>query len=110
MIDKDKDCINDVLIPEYNDYIHAKEIININLYNIVHKLNQFNQTLQEKQNQIEFLQKDLQNTNNNLNQTKYLLSFQIKHGTAKQRIQNHLSYKLTLIINSNIYNINHNNL
>ncbi|WP_410002920.1 glycosyltransferase [Campylobacter volucris] len=62
----------------------------------------FNCLMIFKQNQIEFLQKDFQNTNNNLNQTKYLLSFQTKHGTAKSRIQNQLSYKLgqTLIINS----------
>ncbi|TXE89751.1 hypothetical protein FPD38_00620 [Campylobacter volucris] len=58
--------------------------------------------LEEKHNQIEIFQKDLQNTNNNLNQTNSLLSFQIKHGTAKSRIQNQLSYKLgqALIINS----------
>lgn len=60
-----------------------------------------NQVIQENRNQMEDLQKDLQNTNNNLNKTKYLLSFQTKHGIAKARIQNQLSYKLgqTLIIN-----------
>ncbi|EHH0538162.1 glycosyltransferase family 2 protein [Campylobacter lari] len=44
----------------------------------------------------------IQNTNKILHHTQHLLSFQIKYGLAKQRIQNQLSYKLgqAMIINS----------
>ncbi|MGI7967039.1 ATP-grasp fold amidoligase family protein, partial [Campylobacter coli] len=54
------------------------------------------------------LQNNMQKNSVQLNQLQSKLSFQSQHGTAKQRIQNQLSYKLgqTMIINSkNIFGI-----
>ncbi|HHQ3659038.1 TPA: hypothetical protein ACSPVW_001877, partial [Campylobacter coli] len=54
------------------------------------------------------LQNNMQKNSVQLNQLQFRLSFQSQHGTAKQRIQNQLSYKLgqTMIINSkNIFGI-----
>ncbi|EAL9280737.1 alpha-2,3-sialyltransferase, partial [Campylobacter coli] len=59
-------------------------------------------------NQINQLQNNMQEKITQLNQLQFRLSFQSQHGTAKQRIQNQLSYKLgqTMIINSkNIFGI-----
>ncbi|WP_456301338.1 glycosyltransferase [Campylobacter lari] len=51
---------------------------------------------------IKFLQSNIQENLTQLNQTQSKLSFQTKYGTAKQRIQNQLSYKLgqAMIVNS----------
>ncbi|MGJ0157669.1 hypothetical protein ACP0SI_01115 [Campylobacter coli] len=60
-----------------------------------------NQTIQSNLTQIKNLNQTIQDKDN-------LLSFQSQHGTAKQRIQNQLSYKLgqTMIVNSkNIFGI-----
>ncbi|ENU2811184.1 glycosyltransferase family 2 protein, partial [Campylobacter coli] len=54
------------------------------------------------------LQNNMQKNSVQLNQLQSKLSFQSQHGTAKQRIQNQLSYKLgqTMIVNSkNIFGI-----
>lgn len=60
-----------------------------------------NQTIQSNLTQIKNLNQTIQDKDN-------LLSFQTQYGTAKQRIQNQLSYKLgqTMIINSkNIFGV-----
>ncbi|WP_427846670.1 glycosyltransferase [Campylobacter coli] len=77
--------------------------------------NTLNKTIKEKDlvinsgiNQINQLQNNMQEKITQLNQLQFRLSFQSQHGTAKQRIQNQLSYKLgqTMIINSkNIFGI-----
>ncbi|BEK08359.1 hypothetical protein I12030_17540 [Campylobacter coli] len=77
--------------------------------------NTLNKTIKEKDNiinsninHINQLQSNMQENLTQLNQTQSKLSFQSQHGTAKQRIQNQLSYKLgqTMIINSkNIFGI-----
>ncbi|WP_224316250.1 hypothetical protein [Campylobacter canadensis] len=53
-------------------------------------------------NHINQLQSNIQEKSTQLNQIQSKLSFQTKYGTAKSRIQNHLSYKLgqALITNS----------
>ncbi|MGJ9340480.1 alpha-2,3-sialyltransferase, partial [Campylobacter coli] len=77
--------------------------------------NTLNKTIKEKDlvinsgiNQINQLQNNMQEKITQLNQLQFRLSFQSQHGTAKQRIQNQLSYKLgqTMIVNSkNIFGI-----
>ncbi|EOJ1355316.1 alpha-2,3-sialyltransferase, partial [Campylobacter coli] len=71
--------------------------------------NTLNKTIKEKDNiinsninHINQLQSNMQENLTQLNQTQSKLSFQIKYGTAKTRIQNQLSYKLgqAMIINS----------
>ncbi|EPA1555462.1 hypothetical protein O8I42_02745 [Campylobacter lari] len=71
--------------------------------------NALNQTIKEKDNiinsntnHINQLQSNIQEKSTQLNQTQSKLSFQTKYGTAKQRIQNQLSYKLgqAMIVNS----------
>ncbi|ENY9508193.1 hypothetical protein ACF5NA_001793 [Campylobacter coli] len=71
------------------------------IQNLNNTLNTKTQELTSKTTQINSLQTTLKNKDS-------LLSFQSQHGTAKQRIQNQLSYKLgqTMIINSkNIFGI-----
>lgn len=69
----------------------------------------FHKTIQEKDTIVNNISTELkqvklsmQNINKILYHTQNLLSFQIKYGLAKQRIQNQLSYKLgqAMIINS----------
>ncbi|MFG5103989.1 glycosyltransferase [Campylobacter lari] len=69
----------------------------------------FHKTIQEKDTiinntstELKQVKLSIQNTNKILHHTQHLLSFQIKYGLAKQRIQNQLSYKLgqAMIINS----------
>ncbi|OOX97798.1 hypothetical protein BOP98_05950 [Campylobacter coli] len=77
--------------------------------------NILNKTIQEKDiiinsntNQIDQLQNNIQKNSVQINQLQSKLSFQIRYGTAKSRIQNQLSYKLgqTMIINSkNIFGV-----
>ncbi|KRS71494.1 hypothetical protein DB25_05570, partial [Campylobacter coli] len=71
--------------------------------------NTLNKTIKEKDlvinsgiNQINQLQNNMQEKITQLNQLQFRLSFQSQHGTAKQRIQNQLSYKLgqAMIVNS----------
>ncbi|EQA3189754.1 alpha-2,3-sialyltransferase, partial [Campylobacter coli] len=71
--------------------------------------NILNKTIKEKDNiinsninHINQLQSNIQEKSTQLNQTQSKLSFQTKYGTAKQRIQNQLSYKLgqAMIVNS----------
>ncbi|WP_243705896.1 hypothetical protein [Campylobacter volucris] len=86
---------------------------NIILYNAIEecfnksidKLQKITTSLQNHQNKCEGLKKDsisLECQLIQLNQIQSKLSFQTKYGTAKQRIQNQLSYKLgqAMIINS----------
>ncbi|HEF9672410.1 TPA: glycosyltransferase [Campylobacter coli] len=71
------------------------------IQNLNNTLNTKTQELTSKTTQINSLQTTLKNKDS-------LLSFQSQHGTAKQRIQNQLSYKLgqTMIVNSkNIFGI-----
>ncbi|EFO9556406.1 glycosyltransferase family 2 protein, partial [Campylobacter jejuni] len=58
-----------------------------------------NQELSNQANQIQNLNQAIKNKDEFINN---LLSFQTKYGTAKSRIQNHLSYKLgqAMIVNS----------
>ncbi|WP_260377648.1 hypothetical protein, partial [Campylobacter hepaticus] len=60
------------------------------------------QRIQNQNNQIHSLNETLQTNNEILTTKENLLYFQTQHGTAKQRIQNQLSYKLgqAMIINS----------
>ena len=57
-----------------------------------------NQIIQKQTSQIQIQNKEILD----LNSQNSLLAFRVKHGTAKQRIQNHLAYKLgqAMIINS----------
>ncbi len=106
---------------ELNSIQHDKYIELLNVYitnqttQIQNLNNTLNKTIKEKDNiinsninHINQLQSNMQENLTQLNQTQSKLSFQIKYGTAKTRIQNQLSYKLgqTMIINSkNIFGI-----
>ncbi|HEG0338572.1 TPA: glycosyltransferase family 2 protein [Campylobacter coli] len=62
----------------------------------------FSEEIISKNKSIEDKVKQIQKTNQDLNQIQNKLSFQTKYGTAKTRIQNQLSYKLgqAMIVNS----------
>ncbi|MBX1886585.1 glycosyltransferase family 2 protein [Campylobacter peloridis] len=62
----------------------------------------FSEEIISKNKSIEDKVKQIQKTNQDLNQIQNKLSFQTKYGTAKIRIQNQLSYRLgqVMIINS----------
>ncbi len=100
---------------ELNSIQHDKYIELLNVYitnqttQIQNLNNTLNKTIKEKDNiinsninHINQLQSNMQENLTQLNQTQSKLSFQIKYGTAKSRIQNQLSYKLgqAMIINS----------
>ncbi|MCZ0771909.1 alpha-2,3-sialyltransferase [Campylobacter hepaticus] len=93
-------CINDILL--------AKDTPGINFYqnqlpiNIETTILSFENIINSKNNQIHNLNETLQTNNEILITKENLLYFQTQHGTAKQRIQNQLSYKLgqAMIINS----------
>ncbi|ECO3851267.1 alpha-2,3-sialyltransferase, partial [Campylobacter jejuni] len=61
-----------------------------------------NQTIETKNKTIQDNLIQIQNLNQTIQDKDNLLSFQTQYGTAKQRIQNQLSYKLgqAMIVNS----------
>ncbi|XAK38146.1 sulfotransferase family 2 domain-containing protein [Campylobacter coli] len=72
------------------------------------KIQNLNQTIQNNLTQIQILTQNIKFKEQIIQDQDNLLSFQSQHGTAKQRIQNQLSYKLgqTMIVNSkNIFGI-----
>ncbi|WP_072239604.1 sulfotransferase family protein, partial [Campylobacter coli] len=58
------------------------------------KIQNLNQTIQNNLTQIQNLNQNIKLKNQAIQDKDNLLSFQSQHGTAKQRIQNQLSYKL----------------
>ncbi|MCI7766326.1 MAG: glycosyltransferase [Helicobacter sp.] len=85
------------------------------IQNIQNLNNTLKETIQEKDSiinsnidQINQLQNNIQEKLTQLEQLQSRLSYQAQYGTAKDRIHNHLSYKIgqTMIVNSkNIFNI-----
>ncbi len=72
------------------------------------KIQNLNQTIQNNLTQIQILTQNIKFKEQTIQDKDNLLSFQTQYGTAKQRIQNQLSYKLgqTMIINSkNIFGV-----
>lgn len=72
------------------------------------KIQNLNQTIQNNLTQIQILTQNIKFKEQIIQDQDNLLSFQSQHGTAKQRIQSQLSYKLgqTMIVNSkNIFGI-----
>ncbi|EAJ1574207.1 TPA: sulfotransferase family protein [Campylobacter coli] len=97
----------------YLNNLESKILIkNINLDSLRLKksfqIQNLNQTIETKNQTIQSNLTQIKNLNQTIQDKDNLLSFQTQYGTAKQRIQNQLSYKLgqTMIINSkNIFGI-----
>ncbi|EQC2138849.1 sulfotransferase family protein [Campylobacter coli] len=91
----------------YLNNLESKILIkNINLDSLRLKksfqIQNLNQTIETKNQTIQSNLTQIKNLNQTIQDKDNLLSFQTQYGTAKQRIQNHLSYKLgqAMIINS----------
>ncbi|MGQ2744728.1 hypothetical protein ACT6DG_00665 [Campylobacter coli] len=82
-----------------NKAIQEKDII---INSNTNQINQLQNNIKAKTKQLHILQSNIQKNSVQLNQLQSKLSFQTKYGTAKQRIQNQLSYKLgqAMITNS----------
>ncbi len=82
-----------------NKTIQEKDII---INSNTNQIDQLQNNIKEKIKQLHILQNNMQKNSVQLNQLQSKLSFQTKYGTAKQRIQNQLSYKLgqAMITNS----------
>ncbi|MBZ7929184.1 hypothetical protein, partial [Campylobacter molothri] len=99
-------CHNDILIRVDDNILLFKDANKNTLYNFIIELYGkmhdiillHEQDVQNKQEQIERLHQDMQSIKNVLDQTKYLLSFQYKYGTAKLRIKSQLPYILGKIM------------
>ncbi|ELW9680095.1 sulfotransferase family 2 domain-containing protein [Campylobacter coli] len=97
----------------YLNNLESKILIkNINLDSLRLKksfqIQNLNQTIETKNQTIQSNLTQIKNLNQTIQDKDNLLSFQTQYGTAKQRIQNQLSYKLgqTMIINSkNIFGV-----
>ncbi|HFN3311525.1 hypothetical protein L8V94_04275 [Campylobacter lari] len=90
-------------IQELNQTITNQTTQIQNLSNILNKtIKEKDNIINSNINHINQLQSNIQEKSTQLNQTQSKLSFQTKYGTAKQRIQNQLSYKLgqAMIVNS----------
>ncbi len=98
---KSGSCVRDILLTDDTLGVNFyKNQIQVN--NTETLLLNFQNMIGAKENQISSLNKILQDKDKLLTVKENLLNLQTHHGTAKSRIQNHLSYKLgqTLIINS----------
>ncbi|EKS1622085.1 hypothetical protein QBC08_001372 [Campylobacter coli] len=82
-----------------NKTIQEKDII---INSNTNQIDQLQNNIKEKIKQLHILQNSIQEKTTQLDQLQSKLSFQTQYGTAKQRIQNQLSYKLgqAMIVNS----------